>query len=66
MTEAFRIVELAAGKQPKGKRRKGNPVTVVRVNSRVWAEAQRISGGDPARLTIVSRTTVIAREGKKS
>jgi len=60
----FRVHGLAAAKKPK-RRRKVNPVTTIRVDSRVWAEAQRISGGDSSRINIISRTTVVVREEGK-
>ncbi|HUZ38187.1 MAG TPA: hypothetical protein VMV17_17835 [Streptosporangiaceae bacterium] len=62
MTEAFRLHELAAAKPGRRRRRKPQPVTIITVDSRVWAEVQRISGGDPTRIEIVSRVTVIVRD----
>jgi len=36
-----------------------HPVTTVTVDSRVWALARELAGGDASRLTIVSATEVL-------
>ena len=59
MSENTQLHRNAGGRHPKKTRApKPSPVTVTQVHRGIWAEAMKIAGNDPKRITIISATKV--------
>jgi hypothetical protein len=57
----YRVHGLAAGRYPRRRPPRPQPVATVRVVPVVMAEAIRLAGGDPRRIEVWSATEVIVR-----
>jgi hypothetical protein len=65
VTADFRLTAYAAARAPERPRRRGNPVSVIRVLPAVWEHALRLADGDAGRIRIISASAVLVVNNRR-